>query len=203
MLFRISTSSISSINSGKSYRRVMDSLPSATRAPSRSTPPSFLAWNPMARPINTVSRYPIRVAISISSSKRMAPPSWSAGESSLTRMVRKVIRSSSWRVVRVPLKGLPLKLFRSARLLWALTRVPPTVTKSPNWTVARPPIRKVPVLNEAGLGSIVKPGALMRENRPVTEYRSERKSTCVPRKTALRKVIGVRVVKSSSPTVME
>ena len=49
----------------------------------------------------------------------------------------------------------------------------------------------------------MKPGALMREKSPVSSIASDMRSTWAPLYTDLRKVIGVRVVTSSSPTEME
>ena len=59
-------------------------------------------------------------------------------------------------------------------------------------------------------GSVIPPeswvepriGSLMREARIVAWYLSAAKSTCTPLKSGLEKVIGVRVVRIRSPTVI-
>ena len=81
--------------------------------------------------------------ISDPAGKKAAPPSLSAGESSLSKTSIQAIASAFWSTVSSPVRGLPPK--PSVRVLdwWALTKVKPKVVKSPIWTVVRPPIKDV------------------------------------------------------------
>ena len=210
-------SSLSPSSAANAYCSTMRSVPSARKNPPRSSPPSITGPKPMLLPVNVVSLKTIRsppstgtdrrraVVISTSALNNTGPPAPSAGESSDSRTISLLSRRPSCPVVSTPLRGLPAKLSRLPAPLWALTKVRPKVAWVPQ-SASRRPATKLVKLSCAAVGisgSISTMGRLGRANKPVKRKCRPAKLVTTPLKPTLRKVIGVRVAKISSPIISE
>ena len=168
-------------------------------------PVKVVSLNTIRTPPSTGTSRRSAVVISTSVPNNTGPPSPSAGESSDSRTISLLSRRPSCPVVSTPLSGLPSKLSRLPAPLWALTNVKPKVALAPKSASRRPAIKLVKLSCEAvGIsGSISTMGRLGRENKPVTRRYRAAKLVTTPLKPTLRKVIGVRVAKISSPIISE